>query len=89
MPKPVTRSYRYTHKRFDTHEQPIAWDAGVISGETGEAVKDRLTERFGLKDWNAWTCTASGTFQRTHTPTPERPYRGVIIVERIKADAKT
>ena len=83
MPKPVTRSFRYTHKRFDAHEQPIAWDAGVISTE---AVKDRLTARFGLQDWNDWTCTANGTHQRTHTPTPARPYRGVLILEPIQLE---
>ena len=79
-------TYRYTHKRFDTHEQPIAWDTGVISADTAEAVKDRLTERFGLQDWNGWTCTANGTHQRTHTPTPKRPYRGVLILEPIQLE---
>ena len=82
----MTRHYRYTHKRFDTYEQPIAWDTGVISADTAEAVKDRLTERFGLQDWNGWTCTANGTHQRTHTPTPKRPYRGVLILEPIQLE---
>ena len=77
------KTYKYTHKRFDAHEQPIAWDAGVITGDTAEAVKHRLVERFGLQDWNAWACTANCTYQRTHKPTPERPYRGFLTLEPI------
>ena len=81
------RSYRYTHKRFDAQQQLICRDGGIITGTTPEAVKERLTARFGLQDWNCWTCTCDGTHQRTHTLTPQRPYRGVITVAPIK-DAK-
>lgn len=80
------RDYRFTHKRFDTHDQIIKHDTGTLSGHSAKEVKHRAVRRFGLQAWNSWTCTAHGTFQRTHTPTPERPYRGVLTLEPIKME---
>lgn len=75
------RPYRCTHTRYDDHDQPIEHDAVTLSGHTAKEVKHRAVKRFGLQAWESWTCTATGTYQRVHIWTPERPYRGILILE--------
>ena len=76
--------YRCTYTQHDTNDSLMEHTVAILAGVSSEAVKLRAGERFGLGDWNPWTCTADGAFQRTHTPTPERPYRGIITLEPIK-----
>ena len=77
-------TYRCTYTSHDPQDRLLEHTVAILAGVSTETVKVRAGERFRLGDWNSWTCTAKGAFQRTHTPTPERPYRGILTLEPIE-----
>lgn len=79
----MLRAYQYTHTRYDHHDAVIQRDVGTIERWTTQTVKHAIVKRFGLQAWSPWSCLADGTYQRTHTWTEERPYRGIITVRPI------
>ena len=82
--KGMRMNYRCIHKRYNDQNTLFRHDVVTLCGNTLKAVKDRAEQCFGLHDWNGWACTAKGTHQRTHTPSPECPYRGVLTLEPLK-----
>ena len=82
----MAKTYRCTHTRYDTHDTLIEHESVTLSGHTAKEVKHHAVRRFGLQAWNCWTCTANGTYQRTHTWTADRPYRGVLTLEPMKLE---
>ena len=74
------KHFRYTHTRHNEQGTVLVHDVATLIG-TDREVKERLEARLALEDWTAWSYLPNGTHQRTHAPTPDRPYIGYLCVK--------